>query len=207
MALRSAWWMQPRVQAPATNPTPSHQPSSQTRPHLNWPWNSITSGISFAVLEKTVNENRGAACRVDKYSYVSQGSRGGEHSKWQFEKSVAITTDLIDLLKLTVSTPDQPLSYLIRQYRIQTKSKVSSSKFSLISRRPSLLTYKSFASGLCGEAIQALGFHLELPPRFFNFPYVRSSTGNTVEQCALPNRTIDVISLIIPRFVLFATTL
>jgi hypothetical protein len=187
MALRSAWWMQPRVQAPATNPTPSHQTSSQTRSHLNWPWNSITSGISFAVLEKTVKENRGAACRVDKYSYVSQGSRGGEHSKWQFEKSVTLTTELIDSLKQTVSTPGQPNLYLIRQCRTQTQSKVSSSKFSVTLDQPSILTCTSFASGLCGEAIQALGFHLELPPRFFNFPYVRSSTGNTVEQCALLN--------------------
>jgi len=130
MALRSAWWMQPRVQTLATNPTPSHQPSSQTWPHLNWPWNSITSGISFAILEKTVIENRGAACRVDKYSYVPQASREGEHSKWQFEKFAAITTNLIELLKQTVSTPGQPLPYLTRQYRIQTTSKVSSSKFS-----------------------------------------------------------------------------
>jgi hypothetical protein len=31
--------------------------------------------------------------------------------------------------------------------------------------------------------MQALGYHMAITPRFFNFPYVQLSTGNTVEQC------------------------
>ncbi|KAF1841972.1 uncharacterized protein K460DRAFT_369988 [Cucurbitaria berberidis CBS 394.84] len=38
------------------------------------------------------------------------------------------------------------------------------------------------ASSLQSESIQALGYHLGITPRFFNFPYLQLSTGNTVEK-------------------------
>lgn len=124
MALRAAWWMQ----SGSTPATPPRQFNANPS-YKGWPWNGTLTGISFHVLERTLRDNPGSACQVDKYRYVP---REGTWPRWEHGKSVSNVSDLLDLLERQVSRPQNWLAILAEVTRIRALSSsaiVFSSKF------------------------------------------------------------------------------
>ncbi|KAI8937143.1 hypothetical protein NX059_006357 [Plenodomus lindquistii] len=172
MALRNAWWMkaQPVIQS-QTQPSPS-QPGS---PHLTWPGKQADHGLSFAILEKTLRDKPGRSCNVACYTYAlpttaavaSSASGRVRPRSWTLHKAVTSVDALLEVLEESVRAPSTPLLGLTNLV-----AKVVDPVHSVV----------YVATLLQSESIQALGHHLELSPRFFNFPYTRISTGNLVER-------------------------
>ncbi|KAH9871761.1 hypothetical protein J1614_006017 [Plenodomus biglobosus] len=152
MALRDAWWMN----AQPTNQTQTQPSLSDPKlPHLAWPGNLAGNGLSFDILEKTLRENPGRSCNVARFTYgLSTTAANASHASDRIRPRWGSHK--------TATTAEALLDLLRENVRGHDTWNV--------------------ATSLQSESIQVFGHYLGITPRFFNFPYSRIRTGNTVEQ-------------------------